>query len=123
MVKILIAEDNIANFYLFKKIFKFMDFKGIIIHAIDGEEAVQLCKLNPDIKLILMDIRMPIMNGEEAAVKINEINPDIPIISQTAYHTLGRVDEYNKKYFVEFIEKPIDIINLINLVDKYCATN
>ena len=55
------------------------------IHVINGAEAVSLFKEHPDISIILMDIKMPVMNGIEATQQIRQFNKTIPIIAQTAY--------------------------------------
>lgn len=118
MKKILIVEDNDINFKLF--CIYFSDLNLEIIHANNGIEAVEICESTPNISLILMDINMPKMSGEEAAVLINKINPNIPIISQTAYRAYGKINEENKKYFVEFLTKPFNMPELIKTVKKYC---
>lgn len=118
MKTILIAEDNDINFILFKEILRDMDLN--LLRAIDGMEAVKICESNSNIDLILMDINMKIMNGVEAAELINNICPDIPIIAQTAYNSFGIVEEDKRKYFVEFITKPLDIPYLKFLIEKYC---
>ena len=78
---ILIAEDNESNYKLFETILK---KNYTLIHAWDGEEAVQLFKQhNPH--LVLMDINMPKMDGYEATQKIREISPDVPVMAITAF--------------------------------------
>lgn len=118
MKKILIAENNEINFDLYVAILKNMDIE--IIHAENGIEAVKLCDLNPDISLILMDINMPLMGGEEAAILINKSHPDIPIISVTAYVAFGRIRDENKKYFIDSIVKPFTVNYIRNTIKKYC---
>jgi len=119
MKTILIAEDNDLNFGLFCRILEDMDIT--ILHACNGKEAVEICRDTPDISLILMDIQMPEMNGEDAAVLIRKFNLDVPIISQTAYDVTGMVSEGNKWCFSEFITKPLNISYLKELVCKYCS--
>jgi len=119
MKKILIVEDNYVIYQLFCEHLERMGYE--FMHAENGIEAVELFNENQDdISLILMDINMPKMGGEEAAVKIKEISPDIPIISQTAYNIYGRINDENKGCFVESIQKPIDMNNLKILINKYC---
>ena len=118
MKKILISEDNDVNFTLFIEILKDIDID--VIQAKNGLQAVEYCDAHPDVDLILMDINMPIMNGEDAAIIIKERHPNIPIISQTAYGVYGTVSEENKHCFVEFIEKPINVKSLRDLIRKYC---
>ncbi|MES2411253.1 MAG: ATP-binding protein, partial [Bacteroidota bacterium] len=79
---ILIAEDDNINFLLFQKMMQHRNYK--IIRAINGQEAVDICLNNPNIDLVLMDIKMPIMTGFEAMEQIRPIRPNLPIIAQTA---------------------------------------
>jgi len=118
MKTILIAEDNAMNYGLFLLMLKDMGIN--ILHANDGNEAIELCDLNPDISLVLMDINMPNMNGEDAAVAIKLLHPNIPIISQTAYSMTGMVSDENKWCFEDFISKPIDVFYLKKIILKYC---
>ena len=118
MKKVLIPEDNDNNFFLFQELLKDMNVE--LIQARNGLEAIEYCDLNPDISLILMDIKMPVMNGEEAAVIVKARHPNIPIISQTAYGVYGVVSDKNKHHFAGFIEKPINVGNLKDIIRKYC---
>jgi PAS domain S-box-containing protein len=103
---LLIAEDNDSNFMLLNEM---LAGSGInIIRAVNGVEAVKLCRSNPDIDLVLMDIKMPELDGYAATAQIKEFNPGLPIIAQTAYST-----EVNKIKALEcgcsdFICKPIN---------------
>ncbi|PLX20091.1 MAG: response regulator [Marinilabiliales bacterium] len=79
---ILIAEDEDSNFRYLEMVLN--KTKAKVVWAKDGLEAIELTKQNlPD--LILMDIKMPIMDGLEATRKIKKIYPEIPIIAQTAF--------------------------------------
>jgi PAS domain S-box-containing protein len=103
---LLIAEDDDMNYLLLKEIFLDMDIK--IVRAVNGIEAVQLCKSNPQIDLVLMDIKMPQMDGYEASKRIIEFKPELKIIAQTAYSN----EEDRKKAYAcgisDFISKPIN---------------
>lgn len=103
---ILIAEDDNINYLLFEKIMKNTNYT--IIRAKNGEEAVELFKNNAAIDLILMDIKMPIMSGYEALLKIREIDTKIPIIAQTAYSSSDEIEKMKKAGFTAHITKPID---------------
>lgn len=102
---ILIAEDNESNFFLLLEILK-KNYR--IIHAINGIEAIQMYKNSrPD--AILMDIRMPQMDGLAATRAIRKSDPDIPIIAVSA-------DAYEQDKQVAYqsgcnayIMKPVDI--------------
>ena len=78
---LLIAEDDAANYKLFEAILK-KHYK--LLHAWNGLEAVEMFKAgNPDV--ILMDIKMPVMDGYEATSAIRKLSPDIPIVAVTAF--------------------------------------
>ena len=80
---ILVADDEITNFIIIDKLLAKTGIK--IFHAEYGEEAVEIFKANPDIDIILMDIRMPEMGGLEATKYIRSVNRNISIIAFTAY--------------------------------------
>jgi PAS domain S-box-containing protein len=80
--KILIAEDDKVSFYFLEAVLKKVN--GKVIGARNGLEAVELCKKNKDIDLILMDIQLPLLNGYDAASEIRKFNPSVYIIAQTA---------------------------------------
>jgi PAS domain S-box-containing protein len=85
---ILIAEDDRTNYLYFKYLLKSIDDLKIL-HASDGEEAIEMFKNNPGIALILMDIKMPRVNGYEATKQVKLINKEIPIIALTAFAMSG----------------------------------
>ena len=78
-----------------------------IIRAVNGVEAVKLCKTNQAIDLVLMDIKMPEMDGYEATKLIKECKPDLPIIAQTAYITETDRMKALACGCSDFISKPI----------------
>ncbi len=80
---ILIADDEIHNYVIIEMALRKTKIK--IFHAENGEEAVNIFKENPDIDVILMDIRMPEMGGLEATKFIRSVNRNIPIIAFTAF--------------------------------------
>ncbi len=80
---ILIAEDEEINYLYLETLLQKTGAK--ILHTWNGEQTVQAVKENPNIDIILMDIKMPILDGFEATKIIKQINPEIIIIAQTAY--------------------------------------
>jgi signal transduction histidine kinase/CheY-like chemotaxis protein len=112
---ILIAEDDNINFLLFQKIMKGRNYK--IIRAENGQEAVNICLSNPDIDLVLMDIKMPVMDGFEAFEKIQPIRPNLPIIAQTAFSSSEDKERILKEGFTDYITKPINREQLFGLID------
>ena len=103
---LLIAEDEDSNFMLLEEMLS--DFEINIIRAVNGLEAVKLCKSNPSIDLVLMDIKMPEMDGYEATTRIKEFRPDLPIIAQTAYITEADRNKALASGCSDFMSKPIN---------------
>ena len=115
-VRILIAEDNDSNYLLLTHILK----TNILTRAINGEEAVQLAK-DCDYDLILMDIRMPVLDGYCATRYIREFDKKIPIVALTA----NAFDSDREKALAEgcndYITKPIRKQQLIDMIYKWLA--
>ncbi|WP_264521945.1 ATP-binding protein [Flavobacterium sp. N1994] len=114
---ILIAEDDNINFLLFQKMMQKTNFK--IIRAINGQEAVDACLNNPNIDLVLMDIKMPLMNGFEALEQILPMRPMLPIIAQTAYSSSDDKVRIEEAGFTDYITKPLNRERLFELIDQY----
>ena len=115
--KILIAEDEeSANKHLSLVIKK---ISNKILHAKTGKEALELCRDNPDIDLVLMDIKMPEMDGYEATRKIREFNKDVIIIAQTAYALAGDREKAIEAGCNNYISKPIKKDKLLKMIEKY----
>ncbi len=106
---ILIAEDEEINYlYLETLLQDRIKLNSEIFHAKNGKEAVEICKNNSDIQFVLMDLKMPVMNGFEATRLIKKIRPDLPIIAQTAYSTMADKEKAKSVGCDDFITKPID---------------
>lgn len=114
---ILIAEDDNINFLLFQKMMKDKNFQ--IIRAKNGQEAVDICINNSNIDLVLMDIKMPVLNGFEAVEQIRPIRPELPIIAQTAYSSSEDRLKIEQAGFDDYITKPLSRERLFELIDKY----
>jgi PAS domain S-box-containing protein len=113
---ILVAEDDEYNFMYINEILK--QFKYTCLRAANGQEAVELAQKNNDIKLILMDLKMPIMDGYQAFEQIRNFNPNLPIVAQTAY-ALGEDMQKIKSYgFDGYIRKPIRKEELLSVVSE-----
>jgi len=117
--KILIAEDDWASFQYLSII---LAKSGVtIIHAENGGQAVEFVRNNLDINLILMDIRMPVMNGIEASKIIKKIRPDLPIIAQTAYAFSEEKSEILSAGCNEYLAKPLERVKLNELLNMYLS--
>ncbi|MCX6223402.1 MAG: response regulator [Bacteroidia bacterium] len=84
-----------------------------------GEEAIDACKLNLNIDLILMDLQMPNTNGYEARVQIKSMLPDIPQIAQTAFAMADDEKRAMDAGFDAYISKPIRKGNLLAVVGRF----
>jgi len=116
--KILIVDDDDISFYLVNEILSSYPFQ--ITRACNGKEAMEFFRSqkNP-FDLIIMDIRMPEMNGYEATRKIKELSPSVPVIALTAYaHYQGKL-ECITAGCDEFIAKPFNINSLLDTIHKH----
>jgi len=114
---ILIAEDDDINFLLIQKILQSKNYK--ILRAVNGKEAVEICKNNTAINLVFMDIKMPIMNGFEALELIRMFNKNLPIIANTAYSSFEDKEKIINAGFTNYISKPLnknEIFYLLNSI-------
>ncbi|NOU17370.1 MAG: PAS domain S-box protein [Bacteroidales bacterium] len=114
---ILIAEDEASNYELL--IVYLEDLEVNTLWAHDGEEAVSICESNSNIDLVLMDIKMPKMNGLDATSKIRKSYPSLPIIAQTAFVLHGDDEKAFEAGCNDYIGKPIKRRDLHNLLSKY----
>jgi len=113
----LIVEDEPLNSELLEVLLKRKKLPYLL--AVDGEEALYLFEKHPEIDLVLLDIKIPHMNGEEVLVKMKELRPNIPIVVQTAY-----VYEEDKKRFFDiggddYISKPINKELLYEIISRW----
>ncbi len=114
---VLIAEDDDLSFQYLEKIISNISDK--IIRAFSGKEAIEICSSNPSINMILMDIKMPLLNGYEATRQIRKFNKDVIIIAQTAYAQTGDNYKAIEAGCNEYISKPIRKSDLVALLSKY----
>ncbi|NHB68829.1 PAS domain S-box protein [Perlabentimonas gracilis] len=113
---LLIAEDEDSNFMLLAEWLAHKEIR--IIRAINGLEAVDVFKSSQHIDMVLMDIKMPIMDGYEATKLIKELKPNIPIIALTAYSTDIDRDKALACGCSDFISKPIKKELLLTKVNE-----
>ncbi|MFH0841566.1 MAG: PAS domain S-box protein [Bacteroidota bacterium] len=114
---ILIAEDDYASYLYLESL---LAGPGIsFLHTTNGNDTVKSVREHPELSLVLMDIRMPGMNGLEAARQIRRFNKKIPIIAQTAYALSGDREAALKAGCSDYISKPVNRNELIRLVSKY----
>jgi PAS domain S-box-containing protein len=116
--KILIAEDEDTNYIVLSSILE--KYKVECIRAMDGIEAIKAVQEMEDIDLILMDIRMPRLNGIEATIEITRISK-IPVIMQTAYAFDKDINQALEAGAKDFVAKPISASKLITKMIKYLS--
>jgi PAS domain S-box-containing protein len=113
---ILIAEDDEANSSFFKMVLVKNSFSYLL--ACNGREAIELCGTHPEISLILMDIKMPVMDGLEATRKIKEFRKDLPIIGVTAFAMTGDKEKALEAGCDEYLTKPVKPEYLLSAINK-----
>ena len=111
---IIIADDNEVNYLYLKQLLKGLD--ATMVWAQNGKEVVDYVKSQRQVDLILMDIKMPVMDGYEATRIVKQIRPDIPIIAQTAHAMSGDREEALEAGCDEYISKPINRERFLNMV-------
>jgi CheY-like chemotaxis protein len=117
MLKILIAEDDAESAILLTMIIQ--KFNKEAFKARTGLEAVDICRKNPDIDLILMDIQMPEMDGYEATRQIRKFNHSVVIIAQTAFALSGDKELALEAGCNDYISKPIKRKLLMETINKH----
>ncbi len=118
--KILVAEDNAINMHLTRIYLKELCSNCTIIEAVDGNEAVELYKIEkPDI--VFMDIQMPGMNGLETTKIIRTLDKDIevPIIALTAGTLPGDMERYMQAGMNDLLAKPLLKQTMANMITKW----
>jgi PAS domain S-box-containing protein len=114
---ILIAEDERSNYLLLELMMKSLD--ATIMHAANGREAVIACSSVEHLDLVLMDIKMPVMDGYTATSEIKKIRPDLTIIALTAYTENNEMEKAYNSGCSEFLSKPVNKAQLLAVVNKY----
>ena len=113
---VLVAEDEYSNYLYVKELLEYCGFD--VIHASNGHIATEICRDNPAVDLVLMDIKMPVMDGNTSARLIKELRPGIPIIAQTAYSNDSEIGD-SLIYYEDYISKPIDSEEFITKMKKF----
>ncbi len=113
-IRILVAEDNDSNFLLINAILK---RRGTLTRVINGKEAVNAVK-NGEYDIVLMDIRMPEMDGLEATRLIREFNNTIPIVAVTANAFNSDKIKALEAGCSNFITKPVNKEELFTILDN-----
>ncbi|MDD4604512.1 MAG: PAS domain S-box protein [Bacteroidales bacterium] len=118
---ILVVEDEPYNYIFLETILSALNAK--ILQAQNGIEAIEMCKAHKEITLVLMDIKMPVMSGDEATRQIKAFRKDLPIIAQTAYANKPEIEKYMAMGFDDYITKPIKKEILLEKIYKNIKTH
>ena len=114
---ILVAEDEQSNYIYIHDLLKKYHYN--VIRAKNGKEALKQISANKHIDLILMDIKMPLMNGIDATKEIRKINKNIPVIAQTAYAMADDKKKALEAGCNDYLAKPISVRILTNILHKH----
>ncbi len=114
---ILVAEDDAINYFLLKVLLKKDHL--ILLHALNGKEAVDMCRDNDSIQLVLMDLKMPIMDGFEATKEIKKFRKELPIIALTAYTENEVKQQAMQAGCNDFITKPVNKALLLSKLKEH----
>ena len=117
LLKILIAEDDEISALFLTTVIKKLSRE--VLYAETGVEAIEVCRNNPDIDLVLMDIKMPVLNGYEATKQIRNFNKVVIIFAQTAQALTGDREKAIMAGCNDYISKPILSDKLQALIQKY----
>jgi CheY-like chemotaxis protein/nitrogen-specific signal transduction histidine kinase len=120
-LNILIAEDDETSEELLSIMLASISKK--IFKSKTGKETIEICRNNPAIDLVLMDIQMPEMNGFEATRQIRQFNKKVIIIAQTAFALAGDREKAIEAGCNDYISKPINKVELLSLIQKYLIKN
>lgn len=114
---ILICDDDADSLSFLRIFIKNLNLN--IVEATDGLEAINLLKQHPEVDLVLLDIKMPLLNGHETFNEIRKISKQVPVIAQTAYALTEDIIKINETGFNDFISKPIIVEELVRILNKY----
>ena len=115
--RILIIDDNKLNIKVVRRVLEQFDL--IIDECYNGEECVDIISNNKDYDLILMDIMMPKLSGEETLRRLKELDGfDTPVIALTADAEEGAEEKYESKGFIDYIAKPFSKLQIEEKIDK-----
>jgi len=115
--KILIVEDDDSSYLYLSSLLKREGYE--ILRATDGNDAVNICSKNMNICLVMMDIKIPGLDGYEATRAIRAIRPELPIIAQTAYALQGDREKALAAGCIDYVAKPAQKEVLLMKVNKY----
>jgi two-component system, cell cycle response regulator DivK len=114
---ILIVEDDEISMEFLRELLTPSKVK--ILMAMDGQKAIDVCMENDTIDLVLMDVRLPLINGREAMIEIKKKRPNLPVIAQTAFAMSGDKEKYLSSGFDDYVSKPIIMDEILSKISKF----
>ena len=115
-LRILVAEDEDTNYLYLSALLT--RFNHSVFRAVNGKEAVDFIIETDDVDLVLMDIKMPVLNGYDALKLIKKLKPYLPVVAQTAYALSDDEQNIRAAGFDGYIAKPIMKNQLVNIIDS-----
>ncbi len=115
-IVVLVAEDDTVSYALFQSYLSKSNYTLLLAET--GAETVSMVKNNPEIDIVLMDIKMPGMDGIEATREIRKFNTEIPVIAQTAYALPEEREKALEAGCNAYLAKPIRKDELVNLINQ-----
>jgi CheY-like chemotaxis protein len=113
---ILVVEDQKYNLLVLKKMLERLGIN--VITAENGQIAIDICRENHDLDLVLMDLKMPVLDGYRAMIEIKKIRPGIKVIAETAYALAGDDKKILSAGFDDYLPKPITRESLQDILDR-----
>ena len=113
---VLLVEDHKYNLLVLKKMLERMGI--VVISAETGKEAIEICSQNNELDLILMDLKMPGMDGYQTLTEIKKLRPGIRIIAETAYALAGDEKRILTAGFDDYLSKPITKESLETIITR-----
>jgi PAS domain S-box-containing protein len=114
--KILVADDDDISLHYLATVLSSYNYE--VCTAENGKEAVERCRNVKEICLVLMDIKMPVMNGVEATKEIKKFRPELPVVAQTSFALESEKAKYSN-LFDDYITKPIMASELKRVINNY----
>lgn len=119
--KILVAEDDEMNFRVLEEFLRYHRLEAV--RALNGVEAIEAVKKDADIRLVFMDLSMPVLGGIEATREIKSLRPELPVIAHTAHAMKHELDRALAAGCSDCLVKPIEISNFNALLHRYFKRN
>ncbi len=118
---ILIAEDDDTSYALLQVYLAKGNYR--LLRTVNGKQTIEMFKENPDTALILMDLKMPVMDGYDATREIKKMNKDLPVIAQTAYALTGDSQKALDAGCDDYVTKPINKKELLDKIERILKNN